>query len=42
VRHGLVAAARNSPHSTFLSWVSRGTYDLAWGSGEMPPCPTSL
>jgi putative transposase len=39
VRHGLVRAARDWPHSTFLSWVSRGTYDLTWGSEEMPPLP---
>jgi putative transposase len=39
VRHGLVAAARDWPRSTFLSWAARGTYDLAWGSGEMPRLP---
>jgi hypothetical protein len=39
VRHGLVAAARDWPHSTFLDWVARGTYDSTWGSDEMPPLP---
>jgi putative transposase len=39
VKHGLVAAARDWPHSTFLAWVERGVYDLSWGSDEMPPLP---
>jgi hypothetical protein len=34
VRHGLVGAARDWPHSTFLSWVSKGIYDLTWGSAR--------
>ena len=39
VKHRLVAAARDWPHSTFLAWVERGVYDLSWGSDEMPPLP---
>jgi putative transposase len=39
VRHGLVAAARDWPHSTFLAWVERGAYDPWWGADEMPPLP---
>jgi putative transposase len=39
VKHGLVAAARDWPHSTFRAWVERGVYELWWGSNEMPPLP---
>jgi putative transposase len=39
VKHGLVAAARDWPHSTFLSWVERGAYEPWWGADEMPPLP---
>jgi putative transposase len=39
VRHRLAKAPRDWPHSTFLGWVAKGTYDLSWGSGEMPPLP---
>lgn len=39
VKHGLAAAARDWPHSTFPSWVERGVYDPCWGSDEMPPLP---
>jgi putative transposase len=39
VKHGLVAAARDWPYSTFLAWVERGVYDPWWGSDEMPPLP---
>jgi putative transposase len=39
VRHGLVTAARDWPHSTFSSWVCQGAYDLAWGSSDMPALP---
>jgi putative transposase len=39
VKHGLVAAPREWPHSTFLSWVERGVYDAWWGSTDMPPLP---
>jgi len=36
VRHGLVAAARDWPHSSFATWVERGVYEPDWGSKEMP------
>ena len=39
VRHGLVAASRDWPHSTFAEWVKRGVYDPTWGSGDMPELP---
>ncbi len=39
VKHGLVAAARDWPYSTFLMWVERGVYDPRWGADEMPPLP---
>ena len=39
VKHGLVTAARDWPHSSFLDWVSRGGYDEWWGSDGMPPLP---
>ena len=39
VKHGLVRAPRDWPHSTFMDWVARGTYELTWGSGDMPPLP---
>ena len=39
VRHGLVAAPRDWPNSTFANWVERGVYDRTWGSGEMPELP---
>ena len=39
VKHGIVPAARDWPHSTFLAWVERGAYELWWGSEEMPPLP---
>lgn len=42
VKHGLVSAARDWPHSTFRDWVARGAYDESWGSGEMPPLPESI
>ena len=32
VRHGLVSAPRDWPHSTFSDWVARGLYDADWGS----------
>ena len=32
VRHGLVSAPREWPHSTFSDWVVRGLYDASWGS----------
>jgi REP-associated tyrosine transposase len=39
VRHGLAAAPRDWPHSTFAKWVARGAYEADWGSGEMPTIP---
>ena len=39
VRHGLVAAPRAWPHSSFTEWVARDVYELNWGSGEMPALP---
>jgi REP-associated tyrosine transposase len=39
VRHGLVSAPRDWPHSTFLDWVARGDYDAAWGSQQPPKLP---
>ena len=39
VRHGLVSAPRDWPHSSFATWVARDVYDLTWGSGEMPDLP---
>jgi putative transposase len=39
VRHGLVRAARDWPHSTFRDWVARGGYDETWGSQKMPSLP---
>jgi putative transposase len=39
VKHGLVAAARDWPNSTFLTWVERGAYDPWWGGDDMPPLP---
>lgn len=39
VKHGLVMAARDWPHSTFAAWVERGVYNPWWGSSEMPVLP---
>ena len=39
VRHGLVSAARDWPHSSFFGWVERGIYEPYWGSDKMPPLP---
>jgi len=39
VRHGLVGAPRDWPHSTFMEWVARGAYEADWGAGEMPTLP---
>ncbi len=39
VKHGLVARTGDWPHSTFLKWVERGSYDPWWGSDDMPPLP---
>ena len=39
VRHGLVSAARDWPHSSFADWVNRGAYEPHWGADEMPALP---
>jgi putative transposase len=39
VKHGLVAAARDWPNSSFAKWVQQGWYEPHWGSGDMPPLP---
>ena len=39
VKHGLVAAARDWPHSSFHAWVERGAYTLSWGADEVPELP---
>ena len=41
VQHGLVAAARDWPHSSFAAWVERGLYEPHWGSGDIPTMPIS-
>jgi putative transposase len=32
VKHKLVEAPRDWPHSTFQDWVAKGRYDVGWGS----------
>ena len=39
VKHGLVSTPRDWPQSTFSTWVERGVYESAWGSGETPGFP---
>jgi len=39
VRHGLVSAPCDWPHSTFQQWVARGLYDATWGSQQAPVLP---
>ena len=39
VHHGLVAAPRDWPHSSFAEWVDRGVYVQDWGSGHPAPLP---
>ena len=39
VKHGLVAAPKAWPHSSFAEWVARDVYEPTWGSGEMPELP---
>jgi putative transposase len=34
VKHGLVAAPKDWPHSTFHEWVAKGRYDTRWGSSR--------
>ena len=36
VRHGLVSAARDWPHSSFADWVARGALGEGWGTAAMP------
>jgi len=42
VRHGLVKAPADWPHSTFLDWVARGNYERTWGSDDMPKLPRAI
>jgi len=37
--HGLAAAPRDWPHSSFQEWVNRGAYDPTWGSDVLPALP---
>ena len=39
VRHGLAAAPKTWPYSSFAAWVAREVYELNWGSGELPELP---
>jgi putative transposase len=39
VRHGLVAAPRDWPYSTFGQWVAYGLYEATWGADEIPQLP---
>ena len=39
VKHGLVAAPKAWPHSSFTEWVARDVYEPTWGLGEMPELP---
>jgi len=39
VRHGLVAAPRDWPYSTFQKWVKLGLYEPDWGADVMPKLP---
>ena len=39
VHHGLAAAPRDWPHSSFREWVDRGAYDPTWGSDALPALP---
>jgi REP-associated tyrosine transposase len=39
VHHGLAAAPRDWPHSSFLAWVEREAYDITWGSDALPELP---
>ena len=39
VKHGLVSAPSDWPHSTFPSWVARGVYEPEWGSAHGPKLP---
>jgi putative transposase len=39
VHHGLVAAPRDWPHSSFREWVEREAYEITWGSDALPGLP---
>ena len=39
VQSGLVERPGDWPHSTFLRWVERGSYDPWWGTDYLPPLP---
>jgi len=39
VHHGLAAAARDWPHSSFLAWVEKWAYEPLWGSDVLPGLP---
>ena len=39
VKHGLVSAPRDWPHSTFSMWVEHGAYEPAWGASDAPELP---
>jgi putative transposase len=42
VRHGLVTAPLDYPHSSFARWVTAGRYEPDWGSSLMPKWPSSV
>ena len=39
VRHGLVSAPNDWPHSSFAKWVASGVYETNWGSDEKQVLP---
>jgi putative transposase len=39
VRHGLVSAPKDWPHSTFPKWVADGAYEATWGAMGPVPLP---
>jgi putative transposase len=39
VRHGLVQAAIDWPHSSFRAFLARGIYTADWGSDRLPDLP---
>jgi putative transposase len=42
VKHGLCAAPRDWPHSSFQDFVERGDYPADWGSSDMPKWPDGM
>lgn len=40
VKHGLVAAPIDWPHSSFREYVEQGLYESHWGSNKMAPLPS--